>query len=650
MTAGVRRLMVVCAALAAFAASDATAQVSVSAEVDKTEVALNDQIVLGVTVAGPESSLPEPEIPSLPNFSIYSSGRNQSISFVNGRVSSSIVFTYILEPRFVGKGLIPPITVNYQGRQAKTQPIEIQVYKPGAAAPSPSRAAQGGAPPPGAPTNPPFPAQPHAPPVAAQPAPAQAVPAQPAAPPHSRRAGAAQAVFVESQVDKKTAYVNEQVTLVVRFYTSVNLLGNPQYIAPKTDGFLAEDLPPERHGQTPIGGRSYFFSEIKTALFPAHSGRLTIGPATVRAQIQQNMALDPFAPDLFDKLFNGGFAGAQTRDLNSEPVGIAVESLPEAGKPAGFSGSVGRFSIAAAADRTSVKVGDAVNLTVTVSGTGNLKAVGDPKLPELPNFRVYDTISSLNLDKKEDRVQGSKVFKTVLVPRVSGELKIPAISFSYFDPERRAYVKAETLPLAVRVEAAPGAAAVPAGAPETGAVAPQGLSSVSEDVRYLKTGGSSTVTRGLEALAGAGPVNALPFLAFAFCFGLVQYRQSGLSDPLGARSRAAWKNASSRIKQASGLAGQDAKRSSALMAESLTHYLADKLGQTASGLTVKRAQELLRAKRPDIDPALLERIRELWDELDMRRFSPAAAGSGEAPQVAESLRQLLESLEKELKG
>jgi hypothetical protein len=610
----------------------AHAQISISADVDKTDVALNEQIVLGVTVTGPEASLPEPEIPSLPNFSIYSSGRNQSITFVNGKVSSSIVFTYVLEPRFVGKGVIPPISVTYQGHQAQTSPIEIQVRKPGGAGPNPTQAggAQNTAPPVA-------PAQPG---QASRPTPAVTAPT---------RSGQAAPVFVQAQVDKKAAFVNEQVTLTIGFYTAINLLGNPQYIAPKTDGFLAEDLPPERHGQRMISGRNYYYSEIKTALFPAHAGKLTVSPATVRVQIQQSVGIDPTTPDFFERFFAGGLIGAQTRDLASEPLIITAQALPEDGKPKGFSGAVGSFSISAAPDRTQVKVGDAVNLTVTVSGDGNLKAIGDPLMPELPSFRVYDTVSSLNLNKKDDRVQGSKVFKTVLVPRVSGDLAVAPIKFSYFDPAKRSYMTAETLPLTIKVVPAPGGSAVPAGSPTAGSVAPQGLSSVIEDIRYLHVGARPWSTRLLEAIAGAGPVNATPFLVFAFCVGLVQYREFGLSDPLGARHRRAWKAASNRIKQASQLAASDPHKSAGLMADALSHYLADKLGQRASGLTLRAAQELLRAKNPGLQPALLERIRELWDELDMRRFAPSQAVNGEQAQVSDSLRQLLEELEKELK-
>ncbi|MBI3551420.1 MAG: protein BatD [Elusimicrobia bacterium] len=605
------------------------AQVTISAEVDKTDVALNDQIVLAVTVTGPQTSLPEPEIPSLPNFSIYSSGRNQNITFVNGSVSSSIIFTYVLEPRFVGKGVIPPIAVVYQGHRAQTSPIEIQVGRPGASAPTPTQQAPGPA------RANPIPAAPP------QRAPAAAAP-QP--PPRERKAVVAGApVFVQAVADKKTAFVNEQVTLTVRFYTSVNLLGNPQYIAPKTDGFLAEDLPPERHGNTVISNRTYYFSEIKTALFPAQAGRLGVGPATVRVQIQQNVNVDPFATDFFEKFFSQGLVSAVTRDLVSEPLSIAAQALPEADKPKDFSGAVGRFSIAAAVDRSSVKVGDAVGLTVTVGGVGNLKAIGDPRMPELPSWRVYDTVTSLNLEKKDDKVQGSKVFKTVLVPRVSGDLQVPAIGFSYFDPEKRAYVRAESLPLAVKVAPSPGAPAVPAGAPPAGA-APQGVTAVSQDIRYLKGAVSRPFSQLLEAVAGAGPVNAAPIFAFAFCLGLAQYRKAGSSDPAGARLRGAAKAAMGRIEESlkSGKPGKAA----ALMSDALTGYLADKLGQSASGLTLRRALELLGARRPPVDAALLEGVRELWSELDMRRFAPGAAGAG--AKVAQALRGLIAQLEEEL--
>lgn len=577
-------------------AAPAAAQVQINAEVDKTAVALDDQIVMSVTVAGPQASLPDPQIPPMQNFSVYSRGRSQSISFINGQVESTIVHTFVLVPRFVGRGSIPPISVTVDGKTASTQPIEVAVEKPGTpTGSSPARAAPGRAP--------------------------------------AAGGGGARGpeLFVAAEIDKPKPFVNEQVLLTVRFYTSVNLLGNPQYVPPKLTGFLAEDLPPERHGRVNARGRQYYYSEIRTALFPAQVGRLTIGPAQVRAQVQRDAAVDPFAPDFFDRFFAQGMAASQTRELNSEPVIVDVHPLPDAGKPKDFSGAVGRFSIAAAVDRAQVKAGEAINLIVTVAGSGNLKAIGEPALPALEGFRVFETVPSLNLDKKDGRVEGSKVFKTVLVPRVSGELTIPPVRLSYFDPQKKQYATAETAP--IRIKAAPGDASAAVGFAAPGEQKGRGLTNVTQDIRYLKTREARRpISRALGAVAGAGPAHAAPFAVFAFALGFSQYKRMEERDPKRRRRRQALRSALERVEKGA-------------LAEGLHGYLADALDRPAGGLTAKKAQEALRAAKPGVDEALVSELKDAWEELDRLRFSPGGADeAAAAARVTALLKRLEETL------
>lgn len=591
----------------ALAAPAAAQHVSISADVSKTEVALDEQLVLSVAVTGAQASLPDPQLPRLDNFSVYSSGRSQNIQFVNGQVSSSVTYQYVLVPRFVGKGTIPPISITVGGQTAQTSPIEISVVKPGSPTPS---AAQG------------------------RPAPGRGA-AQPGG---ARRPRA----FVTAELDKKKAYVNEQVTLTVKFHTAVNLLSNPQYVAPKTDGFLPEDLPPERHNNAVISGQQYYVSEIKTALFPAHPGRLTVGSALVRCQIGEDVSVDPFAPDFFDRFFSGGLTMARNVDLRSDPASVEALPLPAAGKPADFSGAVGRFTIAAAVDRPRAKVGEAISLTVTVAGTGNLKAVGDPSIPETPSLRRFETVSSLNLDKRNDVVNGSKVFKTVLVPRVSGDVAVPAIRFSYFDPKEGAYKSASTGPIPLKIQAAPGGESQQAPAAASGST--PNLTSISEDIRYLKQPrGEPALDRLLAALAGAGPLNSIPF-AVLLVAGLAEgLRLRRESDPAGQRFRAAKRAALRRVEAAR---AAEPQHSAALMAEALAGYLADKLGQPAAGLTLRRAQELLRGS---CQPPTLDMLKSVWEDLDLQRFAPPSAANGGGKTAADALEQLLEALEGEIK-
>jgi hypothetical protein len=390
-------------------------------------------------------------------------------------------------------------------------------------------------------------------------------------------------------------------------------------------------------------------TEIKTALFPLQAGRLKIGNAIVRCQVQQGFNADPFSPDFFERFFSQGIAAPQTRTIASQPLVLEAAPLPAAGRPADFTGAVGRLSLSASVDKNRSKVGDAVNLTVTVQGTGNLKAIGEPALPSLPSWRVFDPVTSVNQEKKGDLVQGSKLIRTVLVPRVSGDLAIPPIRFSYFDPARREYVEAATPPLAVSV--APGE---PNAAPAVGYVAPAlatapGLTRVNEDISYLQIRTQSPLfTRALEAVASAGPVHAVPLLFFFWALGLAFFRERLASDPKGARFRGAWKTAMARLRASQQTA--DSREAAGLLTEALTGFLADKLGEPASGLTMRRVAELLQLRRPQVQAQDIERIRALWEDLDSRRFAPPAAGSaGDGVAVRQELADLLHSLEKELK-
>ncbi|MCX5789267.1 MAG: BatD family protein, partial [Elusimicrobia bacterium] len=433
-------------------------------------------------------------------------------------------------------------------------------------------------------------------------------------------------MFVTATVDRPKAYVNEQVTLTVRFHTAVTLLGNPSYNPPSTNGFLSEDLPPEHHGQTRVHGRDYQYSEIKTALFPAQSGKLAIGPAAVQVQLQTAAAVDPFAPDFFQKFFSQGMLAGQTRQLKTEPVNVSVQPLPEDGKPASFSGAVGQFKITAAVDKRKLKVGEALSLIVSVDGIGNLKALGTVKIPDSTSFRAYDTISSLNLAKSGEEVRGSKVFRTVLVPRVSGTLTIPSIPFSFFDPRKGEYVHAGTAP--IEVEVAPGAGGGP-GASYVATTAPGGgdVTTFQEDIRYVKEKAGLADSEGfLAALASRQAAHVIPLALFLVSLAISGYRERLLLDPKGARARRAASRAQSLLDEAERFAEGDAVKSAAKVGEALLGFIADKLGRPVSGVTLRDAQEAIRWRFPAVGPDRLERLKELWEEVEELRFARGADG------------------------
>ncbi|MEK7389981.1 MAG: BatD family protein [Elusimicrobiota bacterium] len=583
--------------LALLCGAGARAQaVSVSASLDNDRISLGEQLLLTVTVSGSASAtVPAPKID---NVETYESGRSQSMVIQNGSMTSSIAYSYVLSPRKPGKFRIPPLSVP---GAAPTEAIEFEVLGPGAPAQSPR-------PPAG---------EPHAP-----------------APP--RPGAQAPDAFVTAALAKKRAFVNEQVTMVIRFLTAVPLIGQPRYEAPKLSGLLSEDLGSSGQGTTTIGGRVYNYSEIRTALFPVQSGRAGVGQAVVTVQLPTRHMRT--GDDFFDRFF--GMSSPETRRLISDPLELNVEALPP-NAPDDFSGVVGALTIATSIDRAAVKVGEAVTLTVTVQGLGNLQSAAEPKRPEISAARFFSSENSFTPERSGDKAGGKKIFRTVMVPRVSGTLEIPALSASYFDSDKRAYVRVKSPPLRLNVLPGPANASFPASGP--GAVSAPDVTAVSEDIRYIKIPDDrSVVGDALAAFGATRPWHALPFL---FCFGsiLLEWRRRLLtSDPRARRARHARATAERRLRQAA-QAGSDPSRAVTLLAEALSGYFADILNQPVAGLTYKSVAERAHGG------ASLPRLKVVWEELDLLRFAPKAANQAEIERLASDIQALMTAFDKERK-
>ena len=603
-------------------AAPASAALDISASVNRNSVAINEQLVLTLVVAGDQSNLPPPQLPSMPRFNVHNAGRSTNFSFVNGRISSSVQYTFVLVPRLIGNAVIPPISVSNGREQAQSQPIQVTILRPEATPPASSAA------------------------------PARAAP-QPRgsrAPARARPGSESQApdMYVTAEIDKSSPYVNEQTILTVRFHTAVRLLGNAEWAEPVTNGMLTEDLPPGPHSEKTHEGRRYMVSEIRMALFPIQPGKLQIGESTIKTRVARNRSVDPFAADFFQQFFSQGI-GSEVQVLKTRPITLTARRLPEAGKPSGFTGAVGKFTIDAEADRSSAKVGDAINLTLRVEGRGNLKAIGDLELPPLEEFRAYEMVGSLNQAKDADGVTGSKVFKTVLTPKVSGTLTLPAIPFSFFDPDTGRYRTVKTKPLEFSVE--PGdAAAAPAPISFGAAVNGGGqITTVTEDIRYLHNQlRPSAQTRWASLVASAGSLTVFPAFLFIGSLGWSFYRDRQLQDPVGARRRGAIGRARSLAREAR--SAPDPASAAAKLSDALSGYLGDKLDRSASGLTLKEAQEALKSRNPGAPEGHLDQLRRVWRELERIRFAPSQSGDATSSGLADCVRELIDALEEDFKA
>lgn len=568
--------------------------ISFNASVDRTEVAVGEQITLTVSVTGDVKAIPQPDLPPLDEFSVYSAGRSQNFSYVNGRLSASVTFNYVLVPRRVGKLTVGAASIKLDGKTYQTAPIQITVASekeaPAATAPSGKDEKK------------------------------------------IKPQLEGKDIFMETVVDKRKVYVNEQVILTLRFYQGARLFDNPQYTPPSLTGFWAEDLPPKRQYHKVVNDKQYLVQEIKTALFPTSTGKLTIGPAELKCMVEDADRLfrDPFA--MFDRNLSNLLRQGKPKILKSKPIQIEVLSPPEIDKPANFTGTVGDYGMKVTVDETEVEVGQPVTLKARISGVGNIKSVGKPIIAELPDFRAYSSGSSENVSKKNYRVQGSKTYEEVLIPKNAGKYTIPPVEFSFFDPKAKSYKTLKSEPILLTV--LPPSQASPV---EIAQLSKQEIGRAVKDIRYiklsageLKNGGKDLYRKPLFLL-----LQLIPLLAFAVSWRYQREREKLSSDIGYARQRRASRLAQKRLKGASRLISEaSSKEFYCEVARASLQFVGDKLNLPGYGLTKDEIADKLSGL--GVDGERIDDLVKILDWCDFARFAP---GSSSVEEMKDFLKQ-----------
>jgi hypothetical protein len=193
-------------------------------------------------------------------------------------------------------------------------------------------------------------------------------------------------------------------------------------------------------------------------------------PLTVRIRTRprRDSALD----DQFGDPFWQNFFGASVpKDINvdSPPQELRVLELPAEGRPADFHGAIGTFTLESDVSPVKADVGDPLTLRLRVAGFGNFDRVDSTMLDHVEQWRTYPPKSTFNTNDPIGH-KGEKVFEQPVIASKPGAQTLPALSFSYFDPNTRRYETAHTSPLSVTIS--PSLADSTLTAPQVAASAP----------------------------------------------------------------------------------------------------------------------------------------------------------------------------------
>lgn len=141
----------------------------------------------------------------------------------------------------------------------------------------------------------------------------------------------------------------------------------------------------------------------------------------------------------------------QTRRGTSTPTIVAAQPLLLE-VAAAETANVGTFTFTAAVDRTEVRAGDAVALTLRVEGSGLMRRLALPEVPALASVRAFEPNDAATTElTREGWLTGSATRRVSFVPQETGVLTIPAITFRWFDPWTDRMEEATTLPIEVTV-------------------------------------------------------------------------------------------------------------------------------------------------------------------------------------------------------
>ena len=584
------------------------AQLQITAQVDKTEISLNDEVTLSLRIQGGMNL--RPQLPSLPAFNVYSTMSNSS--YINGKTSNE--FRYILVPRLVGNTTIGPIRIDYNGKTYQTDPIEIRIYRdspPASAAPAVVGTT-----------------------VATASSPATALPAGSSSAPNGNETlpgnaarssalsvsreltqqayqrGLNEPFFLLAGVSNPRPYVGQAFTLVVRFYYS-QAFDNAPYRAPEVSNLFMEDAGSDEGTQT-IGNRAFFYREMRYQLVGAAPGKATISSAAIE------FAASPF--NWFDRLFGIATSSATPSVFQSAPLQVQIRALPTEGRPSSFYGAVGAgFTLSAATDREEVEAGESVNLSVTVTSSGNLKTVKDLVFPDIPGFKSYPVAPVSGTGKRN-----YKTFKTVLVPSSSGIYTLPPIEWSYFDPTLQQYKTLQTQPITLQVT--PSATANRSVDFGTALPAANGLQTLGNDIVYLKTAPAPRENF-LARLSRFEYVNwgALALVGLTLLFSLLGRNRSAATRAYADAKRCLQKATSYEQ-----------------ISQGLSLYLSRKLDIHTGSTPLKEIVSALQQR--GYPNQTLQSFGTLWQQLEALRFAPAAAGTS-VKQQADRARSVLKLLE-----
>ena len=415
------------------------AQVKFSTVTSSNEIGRSDYVQVQFVISNAKQ-IEQFSPPTFPDFqTVEGPSQSSGMSNINGNISQYQSVSYVLQPTKMGKFTITGATATVDGKLMHSNPVTINVIAGSSTNSSHNNAVQ------------PFfhPIWPDEPEVNKE---------YVLKPGENVAEVLKKNLFVKVQVSKTKCYVGEPLVATYKLYSCLRSESRVTKL-PSMNGFSVYDMvDPNKSSPTyeTINGKKFTVNVIRKAqLIPLQPGTVTLDPVEIENDVyfikagtrarHHNNLLDDFFDNFSDE--ESGNMIEQHVTLNSAPVEVTINSLPEKNKPADFNGAVGSFNIDARLENKKIAARDEGILKLTINGKGNLPMVNAPQITWPSTIDGYDATAKENVDKTIAPMTGTKTFDYVFSPKTKGDYTIPAIDFSYFDPTINNYKTIKTAPV-----------------------------------------------------------------------------------------------------------------------------------------------------------------------------------------------------------
>jgi hypothetical protein len=379
----------------------------VRAWLDRNTMQLGETVTLNVEVANGGNDA-KPDFSALESdFNLSGTQSSSSVNIINGQSSSKLLWAVALEPKHAGTLTIPELSVAGQS----TQPLTLTVQAGTAS---------------------------------------------------SGKAG--DDVYIETTIEPRSPYVQQQVSMTVKLYFAVNLIDG-SLDDPQAPGLIVRKVGgQDSNFAADVGGRRYRVLERRYVVQAEKSGSIALPPIMFRGHAMDRNDANSF------------FSRGHNVSARSDPITLDVRPRPaNAGADAWLPARSVTLTAEGVDASTTAQVGEPLTLTLRLQANGlGFEQLPELTLPKVDGADIYPDKASTQNKDSGDLTTGERERKFAIVPKRAGPLVIPSISVGWWDTAQDRPETATVAEIDLTVQPAAGGTAPQTPSPVPSArVAPQ---------------------------------------------------------------------------------------------------------------------------------------------------------------------------------